>query len=193
MLRLIFALLFKLSGFRIENQFPEASQRCVMVAGPHTSNWDLVYTVAAFRQMKIPLYFTIKKEWMRFPFRYFIKPLGGIAIDRSPQKAGEPRKGTVEAMAQLFEKHEHMALVVTIEGTRKKVDQIKTGFYHVARQANVPIVFGFLDYGKRIAGVGKSIDPNRPYEEVQREMYSFFGRITPKFPEMNSFREKPPK
>jgi 1-acyl-sn-glycerol-3-phosphate acyltransferase len=61
-------LLFKLKGWKVDNRVPNDLKRCVLIAAPHTSNWDFVYTIAAFNIMKLPIRFTIKKEWMKFPF-----------------------------------------------------------------------------------------------------------------------------
>lgn len=191
MLRFIFSLLFKFGGYTLKNDFPEETKRCVLLAGPHTSNWDLIYTVAAFKEMKIPYRFTIKKEWLKFPFGGMIKPLGGIGINRKPKVEGEKRLSMVEAMANLFEEHEQMALVITMEGTRSRVEEIKTGFYHLAQQAKVPIAFGYIDYKKKIAGIGKVIDYNQSYEAIKKEIYDFYSKVTPKFPENNSFTPLP--
>lgn len=185
MLVWIFKMLFKLNGWKLKNQFPEASKHCVMVGAPHTSNWDLVYTVASLNLLKIPLRFTIKKEWLKPPFGWFVKPLGAIGIDRS--KVGNKKDGKVQQIAALFEEHKELALVITPEGTRSKSSKIKSGFYHIAKAANVPILLAYLDYENKEAGIGKLIYPDKDYESTLKEMAQFYAKVPAKFPENNSF------
>ena len=187
MLRFIFLLIFRIKGWKVVNTHPEASRRCVIVAAPHTSNWDFVYAIAAFVDLKIPYRFTIKKEWLRPPFGWFIKPLGAIGINRKAKLKGEKKRSTVDAMIDLFEQEKELAMVVTIEGTRKKVDKIKTGFYHVALNAGVPIGLGYMDYEKKVGGIGGMIYPTGNYEEDLKKIYAFFAGITPCHPALNSF------
>ena len=162
---------------------PPESQKCVMIAAPHTSNWDIVMAAAAFYVMKVPLRFTIKKEWFRFPFNWIIGPLGGIPIDRSPKVPGEPRRSMVEAMVDLFEDKDELAVMVTPEGTRKKNDEWKTGFWYTAREAKVPICLGYLDYKHKIAGVRSEVIWPKNLEADMIEMMDFYKNIPPKFPE----------
>ncbi|TXC85399.1 1-acyl-sn-glycerol-3-phosphate acyltransferase [Luteibaculum oceani] len=185
MLVWIFKMLFKLNGWKLNNKFPEASKHCVMVGAPHTSNWDLVYTVASLNLLKIPLRFTIKKEWLKPPFGWFVKPLGAIGIDRS--KVGNQKDGKVQQIAALFAEHQELALVITPEGTRSSSPKIKSGFYHIAKAAQVPIVLAYLDYKNKEAGIGKLIYPNQDYETTLKEMAKFYATIPAKFPENNSF------
>lgn len=187
MLRLIFNFLFWIKGWKVENLHPDYTERCVMMAAPHTSNWDLVMTIAAFERIKVPLRFTIKKEWLKFPVGLFIKPLGAIAINRGPKIEGEKRKSMVDAMADLFNQQKRIALVITPEGTRKKVSELKTGFYHLALKANVPICLGYADYKRKVAGIGKVIHPSGDYEKDLKEIYAFYATVTPKDMALHSF------
>ncbi len=188
MLRIIFRWIFKKNGWRVDNPYLAECQHCVMIGAPHTSNWDFVYTIIAFEIMAIPLRFTIKKEWMRFPLSLFVRPLGAVAIDRSAKEPGEEKKSMVDAMADLLRKTPVMAMVVTPEGTRKPVKKLKTGFYHVAVKAGVPIALGYLDYEKKIAGVGKIIYPSGDMHADMVEIVEFYKKVTPKIPELHSFR-----
>lgn len=120
---------------------------------------------------------------MRFPFNLVFGPLGGIAIDRSPKKAGEERKSMTEAMVELFEKNKELAVMVTPEGTRSLRTKWKTGFYHVAVGAGVPIALGYLDYKKKEAGVGKIIYPSGDMQKDMREIMIFYKDISGKHPE----------
>ncbi|MGB0167406.1 MAG: 1-acyl-sn-glycerol-3-phosphate acyltransferase [Luteibaculum sp.] len=185
MLRSIFRLLFRLKGWKLNNQYPTESQHCVMIGAPHTSNWDLVFTVASLSILKIPLRFTIKKEWLKAPVGWFVKPLGAIGIDRS--KKGDKKTGMVNQIVPLFHKNKRLALVITPEGTRSKAPRIKTGFYHIAHAAQVPIVLAYLDYKNKVAGIGKVIQPNLSLEETLEQMKAFYSQVPARFPANNSF------
>lgn len=187
MLKKLFRLIFKLKGWKIKGEFPEEVKKCVMIGAPHTSNMDTILSVAAFDIMGIPLRFTIKKEWLRFPMSIFLKPLGAIGIDRA-NKHGK-KKSMVEGMVDLFNRHKELVIIVTPEGTRKKVTQWKTGFYFVAQKAKVPIVLGYLDYKNKIAGIGEVIYPTGNIEKDFQKIAAFYKDITPKFPEQFALPE----
>ena len=173
--KLIAKLIFKLMGWTLDDHLKADFKRCVMIAAPHTSNWDFIITRAAFTLMAIPIRFTVKKEWMRFPFNYIFGPLGAIAIDRSPKKPGDPRPSMTEAMIDLFEHNDELVVLVTPEGTRSLVKKWKTGFYHVAVGANVPIALGYLDFKNKIAGVGKVVYPSGDMQKDLREIMAFYN------------------
>jgi 1-acyl-sn-glycerol-3-phosphate acyltransferase len=190
MRKFIARILFRISGWTMDENIPAEVQRCVIIAAPHTSNWDLWYARLAFFLMDIPLRFTIKKEWMRFPFGPLTRALGGIGIDRSPKQPGQPRKSMTEAMADLFTKHEVLAVMVTPEGTRSLRTEWKTGFYHVAQMADVPIALGYLDYKRKHAGVGPIIHPSGDIDKDMRTMMDFYRDITPCHPEKFSLDQR---
>lgn len=162
---------------------PKEIRKCVMLAAPHTSNWDLYYTRLAFVLMQIRLRFTIKEEWLRFPFGLLMKPLGAIGINRSPKVAGEERKSMVEAMTDLFNDTDELVMMITPEGTRSKSTKWKSGFYHVSINAKVPICLGYLDYKTKTAGVGKTIYPSGDYKKDLKDIVDFYNAFTPKYPE----------
>jgi 1-acyl-sn-glycerol-3-phosphate acyltransferase len=181
MIRFIFWLIYAINGWKIKGQLPPDIKKCVMLAAPHTSNFDLVYAIVGLKKLKVKVRFTIKKEWLRFPFGLFIKPLGAIGIDRGPKKEGQ--KSMVDAMAELFDDKEELTILVTPEGTRKNVKKWKSGFYYVAEKAKVPIVLGYLDYKNKISGIGPVIYPCGDYEKDLRTIQEFYATIPPKFPE----------
>lgn len=184
-MKTIFRFLFWLKGWRL-GIMPEGIDRCVMIAAPHTSNWDAILAVAAFDKMGIPLRFTVKDSWMKFPGVLFIGPVGGIGIDRSPKKPGDDRISMTQAIADLYEQHDRLAIMVTPEGTRSLRTKWKTGFYHIAKLANVPIGLGYLDYKNKVAGVGKLVWPSDDMDKDMREIVAFYKDITPKHPEKYS-------
>ncbi len=187
MLRLIFRWLFRKNGWKVVNPFMQECQHCVMIGAPHTSNWDFPYAIAAFEIMGIPLRFTIKKEWLKFPLSIAIKPLGAVAIDRSNKGKGLAKRSMVDAMTDLLKNSPNMAMLVTPEGTRKPVKRLKTGFYHVALNAGVPIALGYMDYAKKEAGVGKMVYPSGDMHADMTIIVDYYKTITPRYPELNSF------
>jgi 1-acyl-sn-glycerol-3-phosphate acyltransferase len=183
MIYFIAKFLYWLAGWKLDNNMPKDIRRCVMVASPHTSNWDLYYARLAFVLMNIPVRFTVKKEWLRFPFNLFMKPLGAIGIDRSPKTGNTERKSMVEAMADLFKDRDELVVLVTPEGTRSLATKWKSGFYYVALKAGVPIALGFLDYANKVAGVGKVVYPTGDYNKDMREIMEFYKDIKGRYPE----------
>lgn len=176
--------LLKLSGWQVDTNLPKDIHKCIVIAAPHTSNWDFWYMILSFGVYGLKIRFTVKKEWMRFPFSLIMKPLGGIAIDRAPRKDGN-RPSFVEAMTQLFNDNQELIIVITPEGTRSKRTEWKTGFFHVATAANVPILLGYVDYAKKSAGIGKTVIPTN-YEDTMKSIMDFYHTITPKHPHLFS-------
>jgi 1-acyl-sn-glycerol-3-phosphate acyltransferase len=126
----------------------------------------------------------------KFPFAPITKALGGIAIDRRPKVAGEERLSMVQAMANLFTQHKRIVVLVTPEGTRSLRTEWKTGFYHVAKTAGVPICLGYLDFKNKEAGVGKTIWPSDNLENDMREIMAFYKDKPAKYPEKFSIDER---
>jgi hypothetical protein len=181
--KFISKIIFKIFGWRFKDHVGGGYERCVMIAAPHTSNWDFVFARAAFYLMDIPVRYTVKNDWMRFPFNLIFGPLGGIGIDRSPKKPGEERRSMTEAMIELFKQNEKLAVMVTPEGTRSLRTKWKTGFYHVAVGAQVPIALGYLDFKNKEAGVGKIILPSGDMQKDMKQIMDFYKNIKGKHPE----------
>ena len=184
MLKQLSVLLLKLSGWTVHPEIPKEAQRCVMIAAPHTSNWDLWYARLAFFVMDIPLKFTIKREWMRFPLNLLIGPMGGIGIDRrSPKEGRKDNSSYIQLMANLFKERDRLSLLVTPEATRSLRTEWKTGFYYVAKKADVPICLGYLDYKNKVAGVGGPVFISGDIDADLRKIMAFYQPIQGKYPE----------
>lgn len=179
----IFRFFFWIKGWTVDKNLPEGVHRCVMIAAPHTSNWDFILTAAAFHILGIKIRFTVKNELARFPSKQILESFGAIWIDRSPKKPGEKRRSTTQAMASLFEENKELLIMITPEGTRSLRTEWKTGFYFVAKEANVPIGLGYLNYEKKIAGIDRMVYPSKDMEADLREITQFYKDIPPKYPE----------
>src|SRR5690606_31978000 len=126
--------------------------------------------------------FTIKREWMRPPFGWFFRGMGGIAVDRRPKEKGDVRKSMVETIAALFDGKKGLCIILEPEGTRALTTEWKTGFYYIALQAKVPIVLGWLDFEKKTGGIGKVIHPTGDIEKDMAEIMCFYKDIRGKDP-----------
>jgi 1-acyl-sn-glycerol-3-phosphate acyltransferase len=189
---------FQFSGWTVVNNIPPKSgpdsiDKYVIIGAPHTSNWDFVYGMGAIDIMKLKVRFTIKKEWMFFPVGGLLNRLGALAIDRST-RPGEKGKNMVSAMADLLtEAKEDLMIVVTPEATRSRRENWKGGFYHVAKQAGVPILLGFIDYEKKQCGVKEVCYPSDDMEADMRRIMAFYQTTTPKHAELFSVDTRYPE
>jgi 1-acyl-sn-glycerol-3-phosphate acyltransferase len=185
--KLISKLFMLVMGWKVSDnlkgELKNDVKRCVMIASPHTSNWDLFFALATFSILDVPVRFTVKKEWLKFPFKSMMLGLGAIGIDRSPKKPGDPRPSMTESMIELFEQNKELAVMVTPEGTRSLRTKWKTGFYHVAVGAKVPIGLGYLDYANKVAGVGRMLHPSGDMDKDLREIMAFYKDIKGKNPD----------
>ncbi len=175
----------KLAGWKVVGQYPEGLKKFVVVAAPHTSNWDFLYARAALFILGIPVRFTIKKEIMKFPLSLLLKTLGAITIDRTP---GQDKKvSMVQEMIKLFNQRKKLVVLVTPEGTRGRAEKWKTGFYYVAVGAEVPLVLCYLDYKNKCAGVGPIFYPTGDIDSDIEAIKDFYRPITAKYPEKGVF------
>lgn len=173
---------FKITGWKLVMPTDGNIDRCVLLAAPHTSNYDALLMVGGLAIGHTDIRFTIKKEWLRFPFRRMMRNVGALGIDRSPKNPGDKRPSMVEVMTDLFKKHKKLTLIVTPEGTRSLAEKWKSGFYWVAKEAGVPIGLGFLDYATKRGGVEKLIYPT-DFEKDMREIMAYYKNMVAKFPE----------
>lgn len=179
-----------LMGWELDNHWDLNVDQCVMIAAPHTSNWDALYARLGLKALGVNVRLTIKDSYMKLPFGPFVRAMGGIGIDRSVKQAGQERPSMVQLMSDLFKTHPKLVMLVTPEGTRSKQEQWKTGFYHVAMTAGVPIALAYMDYAKKKTGVGKIVYPTGDYEKDMVEIMSFYADINAKFPEKFSVDQR---
>lgn len=164
-------LWFKFSGWK-SIMVEDCPTKCVVVAAPHTSNWDMPIAVAVGVLSERSFHWAGKHTVFKWPWKNFMIWLGGIPIHRG--KAGS---NYVESLALEFKKRDHMMLAVAPEGTRSYTEFWRTGFYYIAKAADVPIVAGYLDYKGKTGGFGKVIYPIGTMEEVLAELRDFYDNI----------------
>jgi 1-acyl-sn-glycerol-3-phosphate acyltransferase len=143
----IFRATVRVSGWRLEGTLPDVP-RAVLIAAPHSSWWDGVHGLLFKIALGVDIKFMAKREVFAGPLGWLLRKLGGMPIERSAAH------GVVEQMHALFRTREKLWLGITPEGTRKHVAQWKSGFWHIARDANVPIVPIYFDYPRKVIGVG---------------------------------------
>ena len=168
--------ILRLAGWRIEGTVPDLP-KYVVIAAPHTSNWDFVIMLFAVMATRVPIHWLGKHTLFRKPFGSLFRWLGGIAIDRS--KAGN----AVAQMVEAFNDNDRFVLAIPPEGSRSQVDRWKSGFYYVAKGANVPLLLASLDYSKKVAGIGKVFYPTDDAEADTERIRAFYATVTGKFPQ----------
>jgi len=183
-------LILKLCGWKVNPNFPMEAHNCVLIAAPHTTNWDAFYLLLGMKALGIPMKFTIKDQWTKFPFGLLIKPLGGLGIDRSKKSSGVAKVSYIDQMVKIIKSREQIAMVVAAEGTRRLRKKWKMGFYHTAVSAGVPLCFGYLDYEKKEAGIGGTIDPTGDIKADMKIIHAFYKDIKGKYPEKFSLDER---
>jgi len=164
------------TGWKPEGERPTAP-RFVLIAAPHTSNWDLAYLLALAEVYDLHISWMGKHQIFRWPFGGLFRALGGIPIRR------HERADRVSAMAKEFAERETFALVVPSEATRAWAPHWKSGFYQIARRAEVPIVMGFLDYRRRRGGFGPALRVTGDLKQDMDRIRSFYADKIGKYPE----------
>jgi len=177
-MRKLFVWMFRMKGWKMDVRLPEGYEKCVVIAAPHTSNWDFLYSMAVFFKLNIPIRFLAKKELFRWPIKGMLTSMGGMEVQRSSKN-----KKLVDEMISLFNEHDQLMLMIPAEGTRSYVKRWKTGFYHVALGANVPVLLGYLDYGTKTAGFGPLLHMTGNAVTDAENIKSFYRNIKAKFPE----------
>ena len=170
LLRGLSLFILRLKGWKIEGELPPGADKAVLIAAPHTSNWDLPYTLMTGFALRLNLYWMGKESIFRVPFGAFMRWLGGIAVDRS--KSNNLVAASVEAIRAAAGP---LQLVVPPEGTRSKTRYWKTGFYHIALGAGVPIVMAYMDYAEKRAGLGPVFHPTGDVERDMESIKAFYA------------------
>lgn len=173
-LRRIARGLLALRGWRLEGS-PPSERRYVIIAAPHTSNWDLPLTLAIGFGFGLDIRWMGKESLFRRPFGGFFRWLGGVAIDRSRAN------GMVAASIERFKSAQDFVLVVPPEGTRSRVRYWKTGFYNIAQGASVPIALGFLDYGRKVGGFGPALVPTGDIDADMHVIRAYYANVKGKY------------
>ncbi|MFC7410719.1 lysophospholipid acyltransferase family protein [Hydrogenophaga atypica] len=169
-LRVFSVAFLRLSGWRIEGALPTHATKAVLIAAPHTSNWDLPYTLMVAFALRLNVYWMGKQSIFKPPFRGVMRWLGGIPVNR------EQSSNLVAASVAAIQAADGpLQLIVPPEGTRSKTRYWKTGFYHIAVGAQVPIVMAYMDYHDKRSGLGPVFEPTGDVQADLAAIKAFYA------------------
>jgi len=168
-------LLCRLLGWKAVGEFP-AMPKAMFIASPHTSLWDGIIMVTIAWAIGVRLSWITKKETLSFPFKRLVTFFGAVPVDR------DKRSDTVAQITEQFKVCDGMYLAIAPAGTRKKRDYWKSGFYHMARQADVPLICGFLDYKRKEGGIRAIIHPTGDVHVDMDRVREVYAGIEGKYP-----------
>ncbi|MBK7948740.1 MAG: 1-acyl-sn-glycerol-3-phosphate acyltransferase [Deltaproteobacteria bacterium] len=174
--RALARLFLAATGWKPEGD-PPGPRRYVLIAAPHTTNWDFPYLLAFAEHFGMRISWLGKASLFRGPLGPIMRALGGIPIERSRSE------NRVAAMAKIFEEHDDLGLVVPAEATRGRTEFWKSGFYYIALTARVPIVMSFLDYTRKRGGIGPAFLPTGNVSRDMDAVRAFYADKQGKFPE----------
>ncbi|HMQ49785.1 MAG TPA: lysophospholipid acyltransferase family protein [Saprospiraceae bacterium] len=177
MFRWLSRQILHLSGWEIVKPFDAFPDKYVLVAAPHTSNWDFVLGILTRSILKMGTNFVGKKSLFIPPFGWYFRWLGGYPVDRSKNS------NFVDAVVEIFKKEKKFSIAIAPEGTRKKVGKLKTGFYYIAKGAGVAIVLVRLDYGNKQVAFAPPFLPTADMELDMARVMQFFKGVQGKKPE----------
>lgn len=164
----------KLTGWHLEGA-PPTERKYVLIAVPHTSNWDFPITLAMAFIFKFDIFWMGKESLFKGPMGPIMKWMGGIPINRSSSS------NVVQQTIDAFNNNDKLVVTIPPEGTRSKVDKWKTGFYYIAHGANVPIALGYLDYKRKAGGFGPTFYPTGNCDSDIVEIKKFYANISGKY------------
>jgi 1-acyl-sn-glycerol-3-phosphate acyltransferase len=165
-----------LFGWKLLGQKPPY-QKYLILAAPHTSNWDVPAMLAMSYVYGIRVSWIGKHSLFRGPLGPLMRWLGGVPVDR------RSRNNAVQQMVAEFARRDTLALMITPEGTRSRAEYWKSGFYHIAREANVPIVLGLLDFKKKVGGLFEAIETTGDLTADMDRIRAFYAGASGKYPE----------
>jgi 1-acyl-sn-glycerol-3-phosphate acyltransferase len=175
-LRTVSGAVLRLRGWRVEGQLPDAP-RFVAIAAPHTSSWDVPLMLAASLQVGIRLHWLGLSSYFRWPIAGLLRWLGGVPIERGPAAS------RVQSTARLMAAYDRIGVALSPEGSRGLVPHWRTGFYHLATAADVPLVLTSLDYGRKRATIGPTFTPTGDIAADVATIGVFYDGVEGRFPD----------
>jgi 1-acyl-sn-glycerol-3-phosphate acyltransferase len=165
----------RLTGWTVVGKLPANAAKSVLIAAPHTSNWDLPYTLMVAFSLRLNVYWIGKASIFKPPFRGVMMWLGGIPVDRS-----QSNNLVAASTTAILQATGPLQLIVPPEGTRSGTRYWKTGFYYIARGAGVPIVMAYLDYDKKVGGLGPIFQTTGDIELDMAAIKAFYAGVAGK-------------
>lgn len=165
----IWKFLLELFHWKVRITAPRRD-KCVICVAPHTSNWDFILGLFAYKSLGREANFLMKKFWFFFPLKYLLYSLGGIPVTRTNKKGS-----LTENVISLFKTRNYVNLAVTPEGTRSGTDKWKTGFLYIAYGAGVPIQLGVIDYKNKEILIVDEYSPTGDVEKDMKAIRSYYS------------------
>ena len=182
MFRPFYVLIFKILGWKTTGSMPTDIKKFVVAVAPHTSNWDFLVGVAARSILGIQkAQFLGKSQLFKPPFGWFFRILGGHPVERSSSQ------DMVDQVVKIFNRHDKFILAMAPEGTRKKVEKLRTGFYYIAKGAHIPIIPVGFDFRLKEVVVSQPLYPSDDMDSDMEKILSFYRTITGRNPELGLF------
>lgn len=170
------AAVLTLLGWKVACAIPPCD-RYVLVGAPHTSNWDFPYALLALWSIGLRFCWVGKHTLFKGPLGPIMRALGGIPVDRRGPT------GFTRTVAELFNQRRQLVLAIAPEGTRSRTESWKSGFYHIAVAANVPVALGFIDYPSKTIGIEVLFAPSGDIEADFKRLATFYRDKTGKHPD----------
>jgi 1-acyl-sn-glycerol-3-phosphate acyltransferase len=167
-LRFISLSVLKLLGWKVQGEVPKEFKKFVMIAAPHTTNWDMPFSLMIAFAFNTQLNWMGKSSIFKFPFGGLMRWMGGIPVDRSRST------NVVGATVAAFSQYDELRIMMSPEGTRSDVPHWKSGFYHIAHGADVPIVLGFIDYKSKVGGILGSFKTTGDYDSDLKTIQAYY-------------------
>ncbi|MCD4693630.1 MAG: 1-acyl-sn-glycerol-3-phosphate acyltransferase [Calditrichales bacterium] len=167
-------ILTKVLGWKIKGDFPNLN-KSVIIFAPHTSYWDAFFGKLYLKNIGVKHKFLSKKELFIFPFHVLMYAYGSIPVSSG--------RNFILQISEIFNSNKEIHIVLSPEGTRRKVNKWKKGFYYMAKEANVPIVIGYIDYKKKEIGIKGVIHETENIKSVIREINGYYQNVGAKHPE----------
>lgn len=171
------ALILKWAGWRIDLTVPDFD-KCIICVAPHTSNWDFVFGKLAYAAVGRHAGFLMKEQWFFWPLGYFFKAIGGVPVPR-----GTKRGSLTDTVVEMFRTRRQLTIAITPEGTRSRNDRWHTGFLHIARQADVPIILGVLDYDKKLISLTEVFYPSGDVDADMAAVKEYYKDAIGRYPD----------
>lgn len=169
-------IFFRVMGWNLKGAFPNLD-KCVVIVVPHTHWWDFPLGVVVRKLVNKEIHYIGKKALFRAPYGWFFRWMGGTPVDRAKNT------NMVDAVVKVFEEKSVFRFALAPEGTRKKVKALKTGFYYIAKKANVPIVMVAFDYGKKEVKISEPFQTTDNINADFKKVRQFFKGVKGKIPE----------
>lgn len=179
----ISGLIFRLLGWSLQGEIPGDLNKYLLAVVPHTSNWDFPLGLLVRSMLGRKVQFIGKHTLFQFPYGFLFRWLGGHPVDRSKSS------NYVDSVVEIYNQHDNFAICLAPEGTRKKVDKLRTGFYYIAKKAMVPIILIRFDYATKVITFSEPFYPTEDITSDFEYIHGFFKGAVGKIPS-NSFDPK---